>query len=174
MYHSCPLLNNTSVIWGNPKTWKLFIKYCVFVLTCFKLQSPSKHSPFDAVPLGRHFFHCLKQFLNLSILMPFSASAAFFYHLCHIGKTFPFEEFVFICWEKSHFRRVGWIRMVGHKGNSLFGQKLLNTQHGVGRCAHKSPIRKWANMLKESSEKNHWSLLWPLTTPAGTLIQMGS
>ena len=38
-------------------------------------------------------------------------------------------------------------------GHAVFGQKLLNTQHGVGRCARKSPIMKWANMSKESSEK---------------------
>ena len=35
----------------------------------------------------------------------------------------------------------------------FFGQKLLNTEHGVGRCACKSPIMKWANTLKESSKK---------------------
>ena len=43
-----------------------------------KLQSPSKYSPFDAIHLSRRFFHCSKQFLNASILMPFSASAFFF------------------------------------------------------------------------------------------------
>ena len=32
-------------------------------------------------------------------------------------------------------------------------KKLLNTQHSVGRCPHKSPIMKWANALKESSKK---------------------
>ena len=35
----------------------------------------------------------------------------------------------------------------------VFGQKLLNTRHNVGRCSHKSPIMKWANILKESSKK---------------------
>ena len=34
----------------------------------------------------------------------------------------------------------------------FFGQKLLNTQGSVGRCACKSPIVKWANALKESSK----------------------
>ena len=33
-----------------------------------------------------------------------------------------------------------------------FGQKLLNTQCGMGRCAHKSPIMKQANVLKESQK----------------------
>ena len=36
----------------------------------------------------------------------------------------------------------------------LFGQKLLNTQCGVGRCTYKSPILKWANALKESSKSS--------------------
>ena len=35
----------------------------------------------------------------------------------------------------------------------FFGQKLLNTQYGVGRRAHKSPIMTWANTLNESSKK---------------------
>ena len=37
---------------------------------------------------------------------------------------------------------------------AIFGQKLMNTQHSVGRYAHKSAIMKWANVLKESSKKN--------------------
>ena len=53
----------------------------------------------------------------------------------------------------------------------FFGQKLLNTQHSVGRCAHKSPIMKWVNALKKPSKKIHWSQMQPLTTtPAGALI----
>ena len=42
-----------------------------------------------------------------------------------------------------------------HEDHAVFGQKLLNTQHGVGRCAHKSPIMKWANVMKESSRNIH-------------------
>ena len=52
------------------------------------------------------------------------------------------------------------------------GSKLLNTQHGVGVCAYKSPIIKWANALKESSKRIYWSQMQPLTTmPAGTLYR---
>ena len=36
-------------------------------------------------------------------------------------------------------------------------------QHGVGRCAHKSPIMKRANTLKESSKKIYQSQREPLT-----------
>ena len=34
----------------------------------------------------------------------------------------------------------------------FFGQKLLNTQHSVGRCAGKSP-KKWVNMFESSKKK---------------------
>ena len=49
----------------------------------FKLQSPSKFSPFDAVHLWGHFFQCSKQFLNSLILIPFSASTVFVPPLLH-------------------------------------------------------------------------------------------
>ena len=74
----------------DPKYHNLFIKNCVFFLVCvciysymFKLQLPSKYFPFDAIYLSRCFFHLSKQFLNLSILMPFSASAIFVSLLPH-------------------------------------------------------------------------------------------
>ena len=41
----------------------------------------------------------------------------------------------------------------GHGDHAIFGQKLLNTQHSVSRCAHKTPTMKWANTLKASSKK---------------------
>ena len=39
----------------------------------------------------------------------------------------------------------------GPRGH-VFGQKLLHTQCGVGRCVHKAPSMKWANVL--SLQKN--------------------
>ena len=72
-----------------------------------------------------------------------------------------------------------WVNLPGlewlhNRVHAIFGQKLLNTQQSVNKHAHKSPIRKWANALKESSKKIHWSKMQPLTTmPAGTLIQLG-
>ena len=72
------------------KTEFIYKKWCIYFYM-FKLQSPSKFSPFDAMHLLRLFFHCLKQFLNLSILMPFSTCAIFF-HLFYIGKTFSFVD----------------------------------------------------------------------------------
>ena len=50
---------------------------------------------------------------------------------------------------------------MGHWDHAVWSQKLLNTQPGVGRCAHKSPIMKWANALKElkpnTTSRNHAS-----------------
>ena len=57
-----------------------------------KFQSPSKYSPFDVITYWDIFSHCSKQFLNLSILMPFSASAIVCFHHLPIRKTFPFQD----------------------------------------------------------------------------------
>ena len=120
----------------------------------FKLQSLSKYSPFDVIHLLRcfsiaqnSFWTC--QFWCLSVLLPFLSS-----HLFHVDKTFSSEDF-FHPWkqQKVTWGETAWIGRVGHRGSAVFGQKLLNIQHSVGRCAHKSLIMKWET-LKESSKKN--------------------
>ena len=63
---------------GNPPKLECIYKRLYIYSYMFKLQSPSKYSPFDAINLFETFFPLLKQFLNLSILIPFSASAIFF------------------------------------------------------------------------------------------------
>ena len=143
-------------IWGGtPPNLELFIKKLCVYSYLFKLQSPSKYSPFDAIQLLRLFFYCSKQFLNSLILMPFGASAFFFVpplpHWQNVslwGLFHPGKQKEKVTWGESV-----WIGRVGHRGHAVFGQKLLNTQCGVGRCARKSPIMKWANTLKESSKK---------------------
>ena len=50
----------------------------------------------------------------------------------------------------------GWDQVNTKEGgqrSGFFAKKLLNTQHGVGRCTPKSPITKFANTLKEPSKK---------------------
>ena len=61
----------------------------------FKLQAPSKYTPFDAIHLLRHFFPVLTQFLNLLMLMHFSASAGFCFTFSPLAKHFPLRT-VFI------------------------------------------------------------------------------
>ena len=118
----------------------------------FQLQSRSMYSPFDAIHLSKHFFHCSKrfsthQFLCLLVLLLFSL-----FHFFHFGKCFPLRTFSTRETNKNSLSgaKIRWIGRVDHVG---FGQKLLNTQHGKGRCTCKSPIMKWTNTLKETSEK---------------------
>ena len=116
----------------------------------FKLQPPSKYSPFDTIHLLRCLSHCSKQLLNLTIVMPVSACAISCFISSTWAKHFPLRMF-FIQGNNNkkitqgESRRIG---SVGHGGHAIFGQKLLNTQHSVGRCTCKSPIMKWANVLK--------------------------
>ena len=88
---------------GGPKKTKTkpknleftYKKLCIYFYV-FKLRVPSKYSPSDAIHLWKWFFHCSKQLLNLSILMPVGASAIFLFHFFHVGKMFPFEDLFFI------------------------------------------------------------------------------
>ena len=122
----------------------------------FKLQSPSKYSPFDAIHLSRCFFHCSEQVLNSLILIPSSSSAFFFvcFTCSTLAKCFPLRA-LFIQGDKKKITQgEEWIGRVGHG------------------CACKSFIMKWANSL---SLQKRFTEAQPLTTiPAGTLIQLGS
>ena len=112
----------------------------------FKPQSPLKYSPFDALHLLRHVSHCSEQFSNSSVLLPFSASASFCFISSTSAKHYPLRTFSIRENKKKvtqdKMRRIG---RVGHQGHTIFGQKLLHTQHSVGRYTHKSSIMKWAN-----------------------------
>ena len=55
---------------GIPPKWNSFIKK-LCILTCFKLQSPSRYSPFDVTHLLRHFFPLLKTVFELVSLDSF-------------------------------------------------------------------------------------------------------
>ena len=122
------------------------------------------------------FFPLLKTVFELVDFDAFQCFCRFLFHVSHVNKTFLFEDFFHPGKQKKcHSGRDHVTREGGAWGHAGFGQKLQNTQCGVGRCAHKSPIVKWTNTLKESSKKIHWSQTQPLTTtPAGTRIQMGS
>ena len=117
----------------------------------FKLKSPSKYSLFDAIHLLRHSFYWSKQFLNSSNLIPFGASAVFCFISSMSAKYFPLRTF-FIQENKQtkkslKVRLLDQANRVGHRTHAIFGQKLMNTQCGVSRWSHKSPIMKWGNVL---------------------------
>ena len=85
----------------------------------------------------------LKQFLNLLILMAFSASAIFSFTFPTSAKHLPLRTFSIQGNNKKVTQGENrWIGRVGH----------------VRRCACKSPIMKWANALKESSKQNSLKL----------------
>ena len=65
-----------------------FIYKIEYLFLYFKLQSSSKYSPLDEIHLLRHIFHCSKQILNSSILMPFSASDVFCFTASTSAKRF--------------------------------------------------------------------------------------
>ena len=138
---------------GMPPKQTLLIKNCVLFLTCLNFR----HLPSTLYLMQYTYrdiiFHCSKQFLNSSVLMPFSASAIFCFSSSSSGKHFPLMN-LFIQGNKQK-RHSGQDRVNagGYGGHAIFGQKLLNPLHSVGRCACKSPIMKWANVLKGSSKK---------------------
>ena len=106
--------------------------------------------------LARCFFTAENSFWTHQFWGPFSASAIF-YFTSSTCKTFPFEDFFHLGKQKQVAQGdIGWIRKIGHGGHAFFGQKLLNTQHNVGRCA---PLLK------------HWVLRKKFTEAKGSLSQ---
>ena len=132
------------------RTYLLRIVYLFFHVetsVAFKVLSICCNTPTETfLPTAQN------SFLNLSILMPFSF-CCFLFHLFHISKTFPLEDFFHPEKQKSLKGRDQVNREGGAWCHAIFGQELLNTQLGAGRCACKSPIMRWANTLKESSKK---------------------
>ena len=79
------------------------------------------------------FFHCSNHFLNLSILMPFSASAVFCFTSSTSARHFLLRTFLIRETKKVSQGPMGWIASTGHGAHAVFGQKLLNIQCSVGR-----------------------------------------
>ena len=105
----------------------------------FKLQSPSKYSSFDAIHLSRLFFMAQNSFWTCRLwwLLPF------FSPLSNLQNVSLWQLFFIQINRQKH----------AVLSQAVFCQKLLNTQHRVGKCTGKSSIMKWANVLKESSEE---------------------
>ena len=74
---------------GTPQNPEFIYKKLCLYSYMFKIQSPSKYSPLNAIHILKLFFHCSKQFLNSLILMPFSASAVFVLPLPQLQNHFP-------------------------------------------------------------------------------------
>ena len=124
----CKYSKHQRVVQGRPPKTEFIYKNCVFILT-FKLQSPSKYSPVDAIHLW-DFFPLRKTsfwtcwFWCLLVVLPF------LFHLFHIGKMFPFEDFFHP--RKQKKSRLGQDRVNrerGARGSCCFGSKI--DQHSV-------------------------------------------
>ena len=171
-YHSMSLPIFSNIQEGTlPKTEFIYKKLCIYCHT-FEVLSPSKCSPFDAVHLLGHFFHCSKQFLYSWILAFFSAPAISSPLSFHIGKSLPFEDF-FSSGEtkESH---LGWDRVNregGAWGSCFFYSKTAEPSAWRGQVHY----HEMGKCVERVFKKMNWSRNQPLTTtPAGTLIQMGS
>ena len=161
-------------MWGRlPKIQNLFIKGCLFILTCLNfshLQSTLHLMQYTCWVIfstaensfWTHWHLCLLVFL------PFFVSP-----LSHIGKCFPLKTF-FIQGNKSLSSEIRWIRSEGQGDHEIFGQKLLTLSIAwIGVLLNHS---SWngQTLWKSLQKKIHWSQMQPLTTtPAGTLIQKG-
>ena len=121
----------------DPKSPKFIYKKLCIYSHMFKLQSPSKCSPFDAIHLSRPFFHHSEQVLNSLILGPFSACG-----IC-----------LFVCFASStsakHFPwRIFLIQ--GNKNKSCLGRDQVNGG-SKGSCRFRPKTaehsRVWAGAL---------------------------
>ena len=132
------------------KIWNLFIKYSVFILSCLNFSHLQSTLHMMQYTYQHVFFSTAQsQFWCILALLPYFVSP-----LPYL-QNMSFEEFFHLgnqTNKKVTQVKIRWIGRVGHRGHVIFGQKPLNTQHGVGRCIHKSSIMKWANALKESSK----------------------
>ena len=125
----------------------------MFILTCLNFSHLQSILHLMQYTYG-DFFHCSKQFLNSSVLMPLSASVVFGFISSTSAKCFPLRTFFNQGNKKKvNWGEIRWLSRVEHGSHAVSGQKLLNSQCSLGRCARKSPIMKWANALKESSKK---------------------
>ena len=91
-----------------------------------------------------------KQFLNLSVSMPFSASAMFVSPLPP-QREFPFEDFFHPGNQRKLLGAGGeiwWMGRVGHGGHAFFWSKTAEHSARCGQVRSESPIKKWANALR--------------------------
>ena len=152
----------------------LFIKERILILRCLNfshLQSPLhlvQSTYWDPFSTAQNSFLTLQFWCLLVLLLLFVSSHPHQQNVAFSKLFLPGKQ------KKVAWVEIRWIGRVGHRGDAVCGQKLLNTQLGVARCTRKSPFMKWANEVS-LQKKIHGSLTQPLTTmPAGTLTQLGS
>ena len=107
--------------------------------------------------LLRCLFNCSKQFLN-SILMSLVLLLFFVSPLPHGQNTSLCGLLSSGETKKVAGGKTWWIGRVGRRDHAGFGQKLLNMQCGVSRCARKSLIMNCAKCIETVFKKNSLKL----------------
>ena len=136
----------------------------------------------DIFPTAQNSFWT-RQFCCFLVFLPF------LFHVFPSARCFPLRTF--FIWEnkkKVIQDQIGWIGRVGHGNLAVFGQKLLNTQHSVGRHIYKSPSWNgpmcWNRLQKNLLKLNAASLnnaIWCTDTdgflehsPSGGSLYLGA
>ena len=91
----------------NPPKMEFLIKNCVFILTHLNFSHPQSPLHLMQYTYQDSFFHCSRQFLNLSILMPFSASDIFCFTSPTLAKHYPWRTFFHPRKQKKKLLREG-------------------------------------------------------------------
>ena len=138
---------------GGPPKWNLFIKNCVFILTCLnvsQLQSTlhlTQYTYQDIFSTAQNSFWT-RRYWCLLVPLPFVCLfVCFVSPLPHQQNASFWGLFSSRETKTSHSGQEQVNREGGHGGHAVCSLKLLNTECGVGRCACKSSMMKWVNML---------------------------
>ena len=158
----------------DPKNQNLFIKNCVFILTCLNFSHLRntlrlmQDSYWDHVSTAQHsVWTC--QFWGFSVLLPFFVSSLPHQRSVYLWGLFSLGET-----SKNHSGQYQINREGGAQGSFHCWSKTAE-DCGVGRFTRKPPSWNGQMHWKSFPEKFHWGWTQPLTTtPASTLIQMGS
>ena len=152
--------------WACPKHMQLWggTQKKQFILTCFNFSHLQSTLHLMQYTYWDVYFHCSKQFLNLSILMPFSASAIFLLPL----PRFSWRTFFIQGNKKSRWGEIGWIGRVGHGGHAILVKNRW-TLSKVWVGALKESSKNFTEAKRSLSQQHqliHWHRWVPRTSPS--------
>ena len=144
--HTAARLCYTYVHTGGPQTGFVY-KSCALILTCVSFGHPPRTphvtpcAQRDASPWLRAVFECVDVdafpcSCCWCVTLPTSTNIP-------LGELFSSGVTNKLARGQDQRNREG-----GAQDHAVLGQKLLNMQRSVGRCAPQSPIMKWANALR--------------------------
>ena len=119
---------------GTKNTQNLFIKNCIFILTCLNFSCLQSTFHLMQYTYADNFPQLRTVFELVNFDTPFSASAVSCFTSSTSAKRFPLRTFINqenknqSCSRRDRMNREG-----GAQGSCCFWSKLLNTQHGCGQ-----------------------------------------